>query len=73
MSKNAYNFNSIDKLVDIVEKYKNPYHRTIKYSIYVEFNTDNNKEDLKFEVGDRVRISKYQHTFTKGYVPNCSA
>ena len=30
----------------------------VKPSIYIDFNKENNNEDLKFEVGDHVRISK---------------
>ena len=26
----------------------------------------------KFKVGDRVRITKYKNTFSKGYTKNCS-
>ena len=67
----------IDKLDDMVNKYKNTYHSTIKMklvnvnsSTYTDFNKENNKEDLKFEVGDYVRISKYKNIFVKGYIPN---
>ena len=69
----------IDKLDDIVNKYNNKYHRTIKMkptdiksSIYVDFNKENNKEGPKFKVGDYVRISKYKNIFAKGYVLNWS-
>ena len=41
-------------------------------ALYVEFKTQNNKEDPKFEVGDHVRISKYKNIFVKGYVANWS-
>ena len=58
ISKNGY----IDKLTDIVNKYNNSYHSTIKMksvdlksSTYIDFNQENNKEDPKFEVGDHVR------------------
>ena len=58
VSKNVY----IDKLADIVNKYNNSYHSTIKmksvdlkWSTYIDFNQENNKEDPKFEVGDHVR------------------
>ena len=61
LSKNVY----IDKLADIVNKYNNPYHSTIKMkpddvksSIYIDFNEENNKEDSKFKDSDHVRISK---------------
>ena len=73
ISKNVY----IDKLDDIVNKYNNRYHRTIKIKpvdekprIYIDFNKKNNKEGLKFKVGDNARISKYKNIFAKGYVPN---
>ena len=29
-----------------------------------------NNKDLKFQVGDHVRISKYKNIFAKGYTPN---
>ena len=66
----------IDKLDEIVNKYNNTCHRTIKLlpvdvkpSIYIDFNKENNKEGPKFKVGDNVRISKYKNTFAKGCVP----
>ena len=75
ISKNLY----IDKLDDIVNKYNNTYHRTIKMkpvdvkpSIYIDFNKENSKEGPKFKVGDHVRISKYKNVYAKGYVPNWS-
>ena len=47
ISKNVY----IDKLDDIVNKYNNTYHRTIKMkpvdvksNIYIDFNKENNKK-----------------------------
>ena len=39
---------------------------------YAEYNEDSNKKDLKFKVGDHVRISKYKNIFTNGYTPNWS-
>ena len=75
ISKNLY----IDKLDEIVSKYNNTYHRTIKMepvdvdpSMYFDFNKENNKEGPKFKVGHHVRISKYKNVFAKGYVPNWS-
>ena len=74
-SKNVY----IDKLDDVVNKYNNAYHGTIKIepvdvdpSMYIDFNKENKKEGPKFKVGDHVRILKYKNIFTKGYVPNWS-
>ena len=70
VSKNVY----IDKLDDIVNKHNNTYHSTItmkpvdvKSNTYIDFNKENNEEDLKFEVGNHVRISKYKNIFAKGY------
>ena len=77
ISKNVY----IDKVDDIVNKYKNTYCSTIKVkpvdinlSIYIYFNKENNKEGPKFKLGNHVRISKYRAIKykEKGYVPNWS-
>ena len=73
--KNVY----FDVLDDIVSKYNNTIHRTIKmkpidvtdYS-FAEYNEESNKGNPKFKVGDHVRISKYTNIFAKGYVPNWS-
>ena len=69
----------IDKSDDIVNKYNNTYHKTIKMkpvdvnpSMYIDLNKENNKEGPKFEVGDNVRISKYKNIFANSYVPNWS-
>ena len=73
VSKNVY----IDKLDDVVNKYNNTNHSTIKMkpadvnsSTYINFTIENNKDKQKFEVGDHVRISKYKNIFGKGYTPN---
>ena len=73
ISKNVY----FDVLDDIVDKYNNTVHRTIKMKpidvtddSYAEYNEDFNKKDPKFKVGDHVRISKYKNIFAKGYAPN---
>ena len=52
----------INKLDDIINKYNNTYHSTmkpvdVKSSAYIDFKKENNKEDLKLKVGDHVRIS----------------
>ena len=39
---------------------------------YAEYNEDSNEKDLKFKVGDHVRISKYKNIFAKGYTQNWS-
>ena len=75
ISKNVY----FDVLDDIVNKYNNTVHRTIKekpidvtnYS-FAEYNEESNKKSSKFKVGDHVIISKYKNIFAKGYTPNCS-
>ena len=63
ISKNVY----FDVLNDIVDKYNNTYHRTIKMKpidvksdSFAEYNKESNKKDPKFNVGDHVRISKYK-------------
>ena len=75
VSKTVY----IEKFNDIVSKYNNTYHRTIKVklldvkpSIYIDFNKENNKETPKFKVSDNVRIWKYKSFLTKDYTPNWS-
>ena len=69
----------IDILDDIVNKYNNTYHRTIKIkpvdiksSTYIDSSKEINYQDPKFKIGDIVRISKYKSIFAKGYVPNWS-
>ena len=69
----------IDKLDDIVGDYDNTYHRTtkmkpanVKDNTYIDFKREVNDKDLKFKVGDRVRISKYKNVFAKGHTPNWS-
>ena len=55
----------IDKLDNIVYQYNNTYYSTIKMKpvdvnsgTYIDFSVKNNEKDLKFKVGDHVRISK---------------
>ena len=74
-SKNVY----IDKLDDIIHKYNNKNHRTIKMkpidvkdNTYIDFSKEVNDNDPKFKVGDHVRISKYKNIFAKVYTPNWS-
>ena len=66
ISKNVY----IDKLDDIVDKYNNTYHTTIKMkpidvkdNTYINIDKEINNKDPKFKVGARVRISKYKKHF----------
>ena len=60
ISKNVY----IDKLDDIVRKYNNIFHTSIKmkptdvkHNTYIHFKKESNDKDPKFKVGDHVRIS----------------
>ena len=46
----------IDKLDDIVNKYSNTYHSTIKMK-------EINDKDPKFKTGDIVKIKKHKKTF----------
>ena len=63
----------IDKVDDIVNEYNNTYHRTIKMkpidvkdNPYINIDKEVNDKDPKVQVGDHVRISKYQNIFGKG-------
>ena len=69
----------IDKLDDIVNKYNNTYHSTIKMnpvdvkpSIYIDFNKAINNKNPKFKIGYIVRISNYKNIFAKDHIPNWS-
>ena len=73
--KNVY----YDVLDDVVNKYNNTKHSTIKMKpidvknkkrVYID---EHNEKDSKFKVGDRVRISRYKNIFAKGYAPNWSS
>ena len=44
----------------------------IKSNKCITSSKENNHNDPKFEIGDIVRISKYNNIFAKGYVPNWS-
>ena len=75
LAKNVY----VNNLADIVRKYNNTYHNTIKMkpvnvkiSTYIDFGIENNEKDPKFKVGDHVRISKYKNIFAECYTQNWS-
>ena len=68
-----------DVLHDVVNKYNNTKHSTIKMKpvdvvdnkrVYID---EHNEKDSKFKAGDRVRISRYKNIFAKGYAPNWSS
>ena len=73
--KNVY----YDVLDDVVNKYNNTKHNTIKIKpidvgdnnkrVYID---EHNEKDSRFKVGDRVRISRYTNIFANGYAPNFS-
>ena len=67
-------------LDDVVNKYNNTKHSTIKMKpidvrdnnnkrVYID---EHNEKCSRFKVGDRVRISKFKNIFAKGYTPNWS-
>ena len=83
--KNVY----YDVLDDIVNGYNNTKHNTIKMKpqdvkndttkssaiarnkrVYID---EHNKKSARYNVGDRVRISKFKNIFAKGYTPNWSS
>ena len=75
ISKSVYS----DVLDNIVNKYNNTVHRTIKMKpvdvtshSYAEYNEDSNEKTPKFKAGNRVRISKYENIFDKAYTKNWS-
>ena len=69
-----------DVLDDVVNKYNNTKHSTIKMKpidvgdnnkrVYID---EHNEKDSRFKVGDRVRISKFKNIFAKGHAPNWSS
>ena len=66
VSKNVY----FDLLDNIVHKYNNTVHRTIKMELidvtsdsYAEYNEDSNDKEPKFKVGGHARISKRKNSF----------
>ena len=72
--KNVY----YDVLDDVVNKYNNTKHSTIKMNpidvkdnkrVYID---EHDEKDSRFKVGDRVRISKFKNIFAKGYTLNWS-
>ena len=74
--KNIY----YDVLDDVVNKYNNTKHSTIKMKpidvgdnnkrVYID---EHNEKDSKFKIGERVRISKFKNIFAKVYTPNWSS
>ena len=73
--KNVY----YDVLYDAVNEYNNTKHSTIKIKpkdvkddnnrVYID---EHNEKSARYNVGDRVKISKFQNIFAKGYTPNWS-
>ena len=73
ISKNIY----FDALENIVNKYNNTIHRTIKMKpidvtsdSFAEYNEDSNNKNSKFKVGDNARISKYKIFLLKDIFQN---
>ena len=74
IGKNVY----YDVLDDVVNKYNNTKHSTIKMKpidvknnkrVYID---EHNEKSSRFKVNDRVRIYKFKKIFAKGYTPNWS-
>ena len=73
--KNVY----FDILDNVVNEYNNTKHNTIKMKPKDVKNDNNrvyideyNKKSGRFNVNDRVRISKFKNIFAEGYTPNWS-
>ena len=70
---------SYDVLDDAVHKYNNTKHNTIKMKqkdvkndnkrVYID---EHNTKSARYNVGDRVRISKFKNILAKGYTPDWS-
>ena len=43
-------------------------HVDVKLSTYIDCSKEINNKDLKFKIGDTVRISKFKNVFAKGYL-----
>ena len=74
IGKNVY----YDVLDDVVNEYNNTKDSTIKMKpkdvkdnkrVYID---EHNEKSARYNVGDRVRISKLKNIFAKGYTPNWS-
>ena len=75
VSTNIY----IDKLEDIVNKYNNSYHNTIKMkraevksNTCIDFSNKINEKVPKLKISGNIRSSKYKNIFAKGFTPNWS-
>ena len=75
VSKNVH----FDVLDNIVHKYNNTYHHTIKMKPIdvksgpdAEYGVDSNAKHAKFKISDRVTISKYKIIFAKAFAPDWS-
>ena len=71
ISKKVY----IDKLVDIINKDNNTFHRTIKIKLvdvkprtYIDSNKEINYQDPKSKIADIIRTSKYKNIFEKPFL-----
>jgi transposase InsO family protein len=73
----------IDILPDLIKAYNSSFHRTIGMApndvtksnegeIAERMFPEKPKLTWKYEIGDKVRISKYKNIFAKGYLPNWS-
>ena len=75
-------------MADLISSYNNTRHQTIKmkpkdvtkenekkklFNIYKKLQIKTKRKKPKFKIGDEVRISKFKHTFEKGYTPNWTA
>lgn len=77
--RNSYKY--VDVLESILKSYNQSKHRTTGYApaqitpdlesiIFKKIHGYNINVDYKFDIHDRVRISKTKRTFRKGYLPN---
>ena len=69
----------INKLGNIINKYNNTYHSTIKMkpidvksNTYIDSSKQTNGKGPKSKIGGIIRVAKYKNIFAKGYTPNWS-
>ena len=74
-AKDSQSYLSYSKLIN---EYNNIYHQSIdNSSVDVDYSDSTDKVELsckalKFKIGDRVRITKYEKIFSRDYTPHWS-
>ena len=74
LSKNVYINKWINQLKNTTAHVKGHQMKPadVKVDTFTDFDVEKNDKDLKFNIGEHMRISKYKNTFAKGNMPNQS-